>query len=43
MALAGWRSREMLDRDGAANRAQRALRVAKRLSPADALARKGPV
>jgi site-specific recombinase XerD len=40
MALAGWRSREMLDRYGAANRAQRALRVAKRLSPADALARR---
>lgn len=37
MALAGWRSREMLARYGAAHRSDRALAAARRLSPGDEL------
>lgn len=37
MAVAGWKSRDMVARYAAANRAQRAIKVARALSPADRL------
>lgn len=37
MAVAGWKSRDMVSRYAAANRAQRAIKVARTLSPGDRL------